>query len=92
MNFIVSLNKAFLKLAGSQLLSALCHCPGEPIAVRSGYDSRGVNSIMTLEVSGQVTPTTSTTTQTTSSISSFVVCETTAELKVGLGKSVAIHF
>ena len=48
---------------------------------------------MTLEVSGQAIPVAEpTTTQTTSSISSFVVCETTAELKVGLGKSVAIHF
>ena len=77
---------------GMFIVPLILNHPGEPLAVRSGYDSRGVNSIMTLEVNGQSIPTKSTTTQTTSSISSFIVCETTAELKVGLGKSVAIHF
>ena len=78
---------------GLFVIPLILNHPGEPIAVRSGYDSRGVNSIMTLEVSGQAIPVAEpTTTQATSSISSFVVCETTAELKVGLGKSVAIHF
>ena len=48
--------------------------------------------MMTLDVAGQVAPTQSDAAQTTAAISSFIVCETTAELKVGLGNSVAIHF
>ena len=77
---------------GMFVIPLLLNHPGEPIAVKSGYDSRGVNTMMTLEVSGQTVPPQSDAAQTTAALSSFVVCETTAELKVGLGKSVAIHF
>ena len=66
--------------------------PGEPIAVQSGYNSKGINTMLTLEVTGQVPPTISANAQTTASISSFIVAQTTAQLRVGLGKSVAISF
>ena len=66
--------------------------PGEPISVQSGFDSRGINTMLTLAVTGQVPPVANADAQTTASLSSFLVAETTASLKVGLGKSLAISF
>ena len=66
--------------------------PGEPIAVQSGYSSKGINTSLLLEISGQTVPTASTAAQTTAAISTFVVAETTAQLRVGLGRNIAISF
>ena len=77
---------------GMFIVPLLLNHPGEPIACKSGYDSRGVNTNLTLEVTGQVPPTAVAADQSTASISSFIVCETSSELKIGLGRSVAIHF
>ena len=77
---------------GLFVIPLLLNHPGEPLAVMSGYNSKGINTMMTLEVSGQTMPTASATAQTTAAISSFIVAETTAELRVSLGKSVAISF
>ena len=77
---------------GMFMIPLLLNHPGEPIACKSGYDSRGINTNLTLEVSGQVPPTANAAAQTTASISSFILCETSSELKIGLGRSVAIHF
>jgi hypothetical protein len=48
--------------------------------------------MLTLAVTGQVPPAANAAAQTTASLSSFLVAETTASLKVGLGKSLAISF
>ena len=77
---------------GLFVIPLLLNHQGEPLAVMSGYNSKGINTMMTLEVSGQTMPTASATAQTTAAISSFIVAETTAELRVSLGKSVAISF
>lgn len=66
--------------------------PGEPIAVLSGYDSRGVNTSMTWEVTGMSAPAANAGLATTLTRASFVVAETTATLHIGLGKSAAISF
>eukprot|EP00966_Prymnesium_polylepis_P246936 5710565-Prymnesium_polylepis.1 len=54
---------------------------GEPISVQSGFDSRGINTMLTLAITGQVPPVANEAAQTTASLSSFLVCETTASLK-----------
>ena len=69
----------------------LCH-PGESLHVQSGYDSRGINSTLTLEVQGQVPPTASAASGESSSFSSYVLVETTAQLRIGLGKNLATVF
>ena len=66
--------------------------PGEPIAVQSGYNSKGINTMMTWEVSGQTVPTANAAAQTTAAISTFVVAETTAQLRCSLGRNLAISF
>ena len=69
----------------------LCH-PGQPVAVQSGYDSRGINTNLTLEMQGQVPPSESTTTGETAQFSSYVLAETTAQLRISLGKQLSTVF
>ena len=72
----------------------LCH-PGESVHVQSGYDSRGINTNLTLEVQGQV-PISASAAQiasgATTNFSSYVLAETTAQLRIGLGKNLATVF
>lgn len=57
--------------------------PGEPAQVSSGFDSRSINAMMSLRVTGQ---------DVTGTISSFIMAETTALLKVSPGRVCAIEF
>ena len=66
--------------------------PGEGLGVMSGYDSRGINTSLTLNITGQDIPAAVSASQTTGVISTFIVAETTAKLSVGLGRSAAISF
>ena len=77
---------------GLFVIPLILNHPGEPIAVRSGLNSKGISTMLSLSVSGQVMPTVNADAQTTASISSFIVAETTAELRVGLGRTTAIDF
>lgn len=69
----------------------LCH-PGEDTRTQSGYNSKGINTQLCLEISGQTPPTANATTQTTAAISSYILCETTAQLRVGLGRNLGVAF
>lgn len=69
----------------------LCH-PGEDLHSQTGYNSKGINTQLVLEVEGQVPPTADPDAQTTDSISSYVLCETTAQLRVGLGRNIGVAF
>ncbi len=65
------------------------------VGVKSGFNSRGINSMMTWAVSGQVIPAPAPAPVgegTTGILGAFVVAETTAEARVGVGKSVAVLF
>jgi hypothetical protein len=66
--------------------------PGEPIAVMSGYDSKGVNSQMSINFDDLTVPTASDNTGFVASYSTFICAETTASLVIGLGRSVAVSF
>ena len=66
--------------------------PGEPISVMSGYDSKGVNSQMSINFEHLTVPTASANTGVTATYSTFVVAETTAQLVIGLGRSVAVSY
>ncbi len=63
--------------------------------VQSGFNSRGVNTMMTWNVSGQVVPPADpaqTGSQNTGNLSAFVVLETTAQVRAGVGKNIAVLF
>jgi hypothetical protein len=67
-----------------ELPLTLCHPSGMGLSVRSGYNSRGVNSTMLATVSGQA--------NLPSTYNNVVVVKTTAQLKIGIGRSLAIDF
>jgi len=65
--------------------------------VKSGADSRGINSSLTYETSGQVIPAAGNPAvfpldQNSGSVETFVLAETTAEVRVGVGKDITILF
>jgi hypothetical protein len=63
--------------------------------VMSGFNSRGINTMMTWSVSGQVIPAADaaqTGTQNTGIVSAFVVVESTAQVRAGVGKNIAVLF
>lgn len=65
------------------------------VGVQSGFNSRGINTMMTWSVAGQVVPpndAAQTGTQDTGVISAFVVLETTAQVRAGVGKNIAVLF
>lgn len=78
--------------AGQFVIPLVLNHPGEPVYVRSGLDSRGINTQMSLHLQGMVPPTADDDKQTTNSFSSFIVAETTAVLSIGLGRAASISF
>ena len=65
------------------------------VGVKSGFNSRGINTMMTWNVRGQVIPAPAPAPAgegTTGIISAFVVLDTTAELRAGVGKNLAVLF
>jgi hypothetical protein len=77
---------------GLGVFSLSLNHPGEPIAVMSGYDSKGVNSQMSINFDDLTVPTASDNTGFVASYSTFICAETTASLVIGLGRSVAVSF
>ena len=65
------------------------------VGCQSGFNSRGISTMMTLNVSGQVIPAASPAPAgdgTTAVLNAFVVVATTAQARAGVGKNVAILF
>jgi hypothetical protein len=69
----------------------LCH-PGEDLHTQSGYNSKGINTQLTLEVQGQTPPTADAGAQTTANISTYVLAETTCQLRIGIGRNIGVAF
>ena len=72
------------KKAHCVLPLVLCH-PEQPISVMSGYNSRGINSMMVLEVQGLHSSRVGNSNQ----YESMVIVETTAQIRASSGKSLA---
>jgi hypothetical protein len=76
----------------------LNHPTRHGVGVQSGFNSRGINTMMTWNVSGQAVPTkdpnpdNGTGTQASGNLSAFVVLETTAQVRAGIGKNIAVLF
>ena len=75
----------------------LLNCPTElGVGLKSGYDSRGINTQMTSVSQGQVIPAAGVSYAAfgpnTGVIQSFVVVEVTQSIIVGIGKQIAVSF
>ena len=77
---------------GSCVIPLILNMPGQGLNVTSGYNSKGSSTQMSLEVTGQVPPVANAGAQTTAAISTFVVVETTAQLRISGNKQVGVSF
>ena len=77
---------------GAFVLPISLDLPGEPTSAIASYDSRGINTMLNLAITGQVPPTANVAAQTTATLSSFIAVETVATLRIGLGKSLSVSF
>jgi hypothetical protein len=64
---------------------------GKGVAVQAGYNSRGINTQMVFQSSGQVVPVADSGTN-SGTASCFVIAETTAKLMIQLGRDLAVQF
>ena len=77
---------------GMCVIPLVLNLPGQDLNVASGYNCKGGNVSFSFEVSGQTPPTASDSSQATDQISTFVLVETTAQMRILGQKSVAVSF
>ena len=77
------------KFVCGQLLNMPCK---HGVVIQSGFNSRGINTTMNWRVQGQKIPPADVDLGTTNTIGSFVVLDTTAQLRAGVGKNLAVLF
>ena len=66
--------------------------PGQPLNVQSGYNSRGNNTQFSFSLQGQVIPAADADAQTTAAISTMVIAETTAQMRIAGAKQISISY
>ena len=78
---------------GLGVVTLQLNCPTEAgVAVRSGFNSKGINTQLVLKQSGMTTPAANTASGETADRTSFVVCESTQQLCIGLGKQLSVVY
>ena len=77
---------------GKCILPLVLNMPGQSLNVASGYNTKGSNTSFSLEVKGQVPPTAAAASGATASISTFVVAETSAQMRIMGARSVTVSF
>ena len=78
---------------GKCIIPLILNMPGQGIHVASGYNCKGSNTQFSLDMKGQVVPTPGpNTTQATNQISTLVVAETTAQMRIMGARSVTVSF
>ena len=77
---------------GMCVIPLILNLPGQDLNVASGYNCRGGNVSFSFEVSGQTVPEPKTADQISDQISTFVLAETTAQMRIMGQKSVAVSF
>jgi hypothetical protein len=65
-------------------------CLNQPINIQSGYNSRGSSTQFSVSLKGLTLPAVHLVSQISASISTLVVVETTAQLRIGAGRQVAV--
>ena len=88
-NMVTSLNDF---VNGKAVFPLVLNMPSNPIAVQSGYNSRGNNSQLSFSISGQTMEAASDAAQTSATLSTFVVVETTARLIISGAKQLSVSY
>ena len=77
---------------GKCIIPLVLNMPGQGINVASGMNTKGSNTQFSFEVKGQTVPTANAASQVTEQLSTLVICETTAQMRILGAKSVAVSF
>ena len=77
---------------GMAVFPLVLNMPGQPLNVMSGYDSRRNSTQIEFIVKGQVPPVADNDSGVTASISTFVVLETTAQLRISAGRQTSVQY
>jgi hypothetical protein len=75
---------------GKAIIPLQLQMPGQPVHLQTGYNSRGNNTQFSVSIQGQVIPTADANTQVTAAISTLVVVETTAQMRIAGAKQISI--
>ena len=77
---------------GKAIIPLQLSMPGQPVNVKSGYNSRGNNTQFSVSLQGQVVPAANAASQVSAAISTLVIVETTCELRIAGAKMVAVAY
>ncbi len=77
---------------GKAIVPLQLQMAGQPVHLQTGYNSRGNNTQFSVSLQGQVVPTADADTQVTASISTLVVVDTTAQLRIAGAKQVSVAY
>ena len=73
-----------------ECIPLILNLPGQSLNVRSGFNSRGTNTNMEFEVQGLALPGVDAATQVPADLSTFVVAQTTAQIRIGGNRQIAV--
>ena len=77
---------------GKAIVPLQLQMPGQPVNVQSGYNSKGNNTQFSVSLQGQVVPTATADAQITAGLSTLVIVETTAQLRIAGSRQVAVAY
>ena len=77
---------------GACVVPLVLNMPGQGLNISGGYNSRGSSTQMSLEVTGQIAPTALAATGVTAALSTFVVVETTAQMRISGNRQIGVSF
>ena len=72
------------------VIPLILNLPGQSLNVRSGFNSRGTNTNMEFEVQGLALPAADAATQVTVDLSTFVVAQTTSQIRIAGNRQIAV--
>ena len=73
---------------GKAVIPLQLQMPGQTVHLMTVYNSRGNNTQFSVSLQGQVVPAADATTQVTAAISTLVVVETTAQMRIAGAKQI----
>ena len=77
---------------GKFILPLQLSMPGQPVNVQAGYNSRGNNTQFSVSISGQTVPAENAESQISGRISTLVVVETTAQMRISGAKQSSVSY
>ena len=75
---------------GMCVIPGIFNLPGNSLATRTGFNSRGANTNMEFEVKGLAAPTADAASQVPADLTSFVVVQTTAQLRIAGNRQISV--